>query len=80
LLGRSLPEQFHAKITTIEEAKDIDRISLTKLIGNLQTYKLGLVRISKGSKRKNFTLKAKDDEEEELSKDENSKFKAYITR
>ena len=39
---RSLPERFHAKITTIEESKDIDKIPLTKLVGNLQTYKLGL--------------------------------------
>ena len=29
---RSLPEQFHAKITAIEESKDIDTILLTKLI------------------------------------------------
>ena len=33
-----LPERFHAKITTIEESKDIDEIPLTGLIGNLQTY------------------------------------------
>ena len=26
---RSLPERFHAKITTIEESKDIDKIPLT---------------------------------------------------
>ena len=45
---RSLPERFHAKITTIEELKDIDSIPLTKLIRNLQTYELGLVRIEKG--------------------------------
>ena len=32
---RSLPERFHAKITTIEESKGIDSIPLTKLIGNL---------------------------------------------
>ena len=32
---KSLPERFHAKITTIEESKDIDKIPLTKLIGNL---------------------------------------------
>ena len=34
---RSLPERFHAKITTIEESKDIDKIPLTELVGNLQT-------------------------------------------
>ena len=32
---RSLLEKFHAKITTIEESKDIDIIPLTKLVGNL---------------------------------------------
>ena len=31
---RSLPERFHAKITTIEESKDIDKISLIELVGN----------------------------------------------
>ena len=35
---RSLPERFHAKITMIEESKDIDKIHLTELVGNLQTY------------------------------------------
>ena len=44
---RSLPERFHAKITTIEESKDIDKIPLTELVGNLQTYELGLTRIGK---------------------------------
>ena len=32
---RFLLERFHAKITTIEESKDIDKISLTELVGNL---------------------------------------------
>ena len=32
---RSLLERFHAKIMAIEESKDIDKIPLTKLIGNL---------------------------------------------
>ena len=32
---RSLPERFHAKIMAIKELKDIDKIPLTKLIGNL---------------------------------------------
>ena len=37
---RSLLERFHAKITTIEESKDIDKIPLIELVGNLQTYEL----------------------------------------
>ena len=32
---RSLPERFHAKITAIEESKDINKILLTELVGNL---------------------------------------------
>ena len=38
---RSLPERFHAEITTIEESKDVDKIPLIELVGNLQTYELG---------------------------------------
>ena len=37
---RSLLERFHAKITGIEEAKDIDQIPLTELVGNLKTYEM----------------------------------------
>ena len=72
----SLPERFHAKITAIKESKDLDSIPLTKLIGNLQTYELGLARVHKGSKGKNMALKVKNDE---LSKDEDTKLKSYIT-
>ena len=32
---KSLPKRFHAKITMIEESKDIDKIPLTGLVGNL---------------------------------------------
>ena len=32
---RSLPERFHAKITSIEESKDINKIPLNELVGNL---------------------------------------------
>ena len=59
---RSLPERFHAKITAIEESKHTDSIPLTKLVGNLQTYELGLTRIGKGSKSKSMALKAKSNE------------------
>ena len=32
---RSLPERFHAKITVVEESKEIDKIPLIELVGNL---------------------------------------------
>ena len=39
---RSLPESFRAKVTTIEESKDLDEIKIQELIGSFQTYELGL--------------------------------------
>ena len=77
---RSLPERFHAKITTIEESKDIDKIPLTELVGNLQTYKLRLSRIGKSGKSKSMALKAKSSDTGESFDDEDSKMKSYITR
>ena len=77
---RSLLERFHPKIIVIEESKDIDKIPLTELVGNLQTYELGLTRIGKLSKSKSMALKAKSSDTDESSDDENSKMKSYITR
>ena len=54
---RSLLERFHAKIMAIEESKDIDKIPLTELVGNLQTYELGLTRIGKTGKGKEHDTK-----------------------
>ena len=72
---RSLPERFHAKITTIEEVKHIDQIPLTELVGNLQTYEMGLGLMGKGGKSRNLTLKGvkesiDDSEDEDERKDE----------
>ena len=74
---KSLPERFHAKITAIEESKDIDRISLTELVVNLQTYELDLTRIDSSTC---MELKAKSSDIDESSDDEGSKMKSYITR
>ena len=77
---RSLPKRFHAKITIIEESKDIDKIPLTELVSNLQTYELGLTRIGKSSKGKSMALKAKSSNNDEYSYDKDSKMKSYITQ
>ena len=71
---RSLPERFYAKITAIEELKYIE------LVGNLQTYELGLTRIGKSSKSKSMALKAKSSDTNKSSDDEYSKMNSYITR
>ena len=77
---RSLSERFHAKITVIEESKDINKIPLTELIGNLQTYELRLSRIGKLGKGKSMAFKAKSNDTNESFDDEDSKMKSYITR
>ena len=38
----SLPESFRAKVTAIEESKDLNKIKVQELIGSLQTYELSL--------------------------------------
>ena len=77
---RFLLERFHDKITAIEESKDIDKIPLTELVGNLQTYKLGSSRMGKSGKSKSMALKAKSSDTGESFDDEDSKMKSYITR
>ena len=77
---RSLPERFHAKIMVIKESNDIDKIPLTKLVGNLQTYELGLTRIGRSGKSKSIALKSKSSDTNESSEDEDSKMKYYITK
>ena len=66
---RSLPERFHAKITAIEEVKDIDQLPLAELVRNLQTYEMGLGLMGKGGKSRNLALKGIEEEIED-SKDE----------
>ena len=55
---RSLPESFHAKMTAIEESKDLDDIKVQELIGSLQTYELSLPNQRKS---KSFALKIVDE-------------------
>ena len=73
---KSLFERFHAKIMVIEESKDIEKIPLIELVGNLQTYELGLTRIGKRGKSKSMALKAKSSDTDESSDDENFKMKS----
>ena len=40
---RSLPESFRAKVTAIEESKNLDDIKVQELICSLQTYELSLL-------------------------------------
>ena len=53
---------------------------MTELVGNLQTYELGLTRIGKSGKSKSMALMAKSNDTDESSNDEDAKMKPYITR
>ena len=53
---------------------------MIELVGNLQTYELGLSRIGKSGKGKSMTLKVKSSDTDESSDDEDFKMKFYITR
>ena len=76
---KSLPERFHAKITAIKESKNIDKILLIELVGNLQTYELRLMKIGKSGKSKSMALKAKSSDTDESLDDEDFKMKSNIT-
>ena len=39
---RSLPDRFRAKVTTIEESKDVDSLKIDELVGSLQTFEMTL--------------------------------------
>ena len=67
---RSLPKRFHAKITAIEEVKDIDQIPLSEHVGNLQTYEMGLGSMGKGGKSKNLALKGIEEEIEDFEEED----------
>ena len=53
---RSFPESFRAKVTAIEESKDLDEIKVQELIGSLQTYEISLP-----NQRKSKSLALKTD-------------------
>ncbi|XP_065621228.1 uncharacterized protein LOC136064023 [Quercus suber] len=55
---RSLPESFRAKVTAIEESKDLDDIKVEELVGSLQTYELSLPTQKKS---KSLALKTIDE-------------------
>ena len=66
-IWRSLPESFRAKVTTIEESKDLDEIKILELIGSLQTYELGLPshKLSKSLALKTITERMDDSSSED---------------
>ena len=73
---RSLLKRFYAKITIIEESKDIDSIPLRSWLATCKPMNWAWI----GGKSKSMALKAKRNETNESSDDEDFKMKSYITR
>ena len=69
---RSLPKSFCAKVTAIEESKDLDEIKVQELIGSLQTYELSLPNQRKSKslslKTINERIEAHDSSDEDVVK------------
>ncbi|MQM16239.1 hypothetical protein Taro_049193 [Colocasia esculenta] len=71
---RSLPSSWIPKVTAIEEANDLKRMSLEKLIGSLMAHEINMERLGESSSKKKHinTLKAAEDTTVEESNDDGS--------
>ena len=77
---QSLSESFCAKVTTIEESKDLNEIKIQELIGSLQTYELSL---PSQRKSKSFALKIINERleaQDSSDEDEVEKEVAYLAK
>ena len=76
----SLPESFHAKVTAIEESKDLDEIKVQELIGSLQTYELSLPNQRKSKSLALKTINERVEAHGLSNEDVVKKDVAYITK
>ena len=77
---RSLLESFHAKVTAIEEGKDLDEIKIQELIGSLQTYELSLPSQRKSKSLALKTINEKVETQDSSDEDEVEKEVAYLAK
>jgi len=67
---RSLPVRWRPKVTTIEEVRDMNKLSIEDLISSLKCYELRLNRDEHVKKSKSITLKSKEKSSKALKADE----------
>ena len=83
---RFLPHSWEAKVTAIQEAKDMKKITLGESIGNLQTYKLRRNSQQKEEIKKDrrIALKVMEEDSSDLDDEEMTmitrKFKSFSRR
>ncbi|GJX92585.1 hypothetical protein Tco_0347171 [Tanacetum coccineum] len=79
---RALHPKWRAKVTAIEESKDLTSLSLDEIIGNLKVYEVinkndsEMVK-SKREQNRSLALKAKKESSDEVSSTSNSKDEEY---
>src|SRR4030043_1736917 len=59
---RSLPVKWRPKVTTVEEARDLNALSLENLISSLKCHELGFPEAESSKKSKTMPLKLKGKE------------------
>ncbi|GKE50628.1 zf-CCHC domain-containing protein, partial [Tanacetum coccineum] len=82
---RALHPKWRAKVTAIEESKDLTSLSLDKLIGNLKVYEMIIKKdyeiVKAKVERKSLALKAKkESSDEECSTFSSEDFKKFFKR
>ena len=77
---RSLPESFYAKVTAIEESKDLDEIKVQELISSLPTYELSLPSQRKSKSLALKTINERVEAQDTSNEDEVEKEVAYLAK
>ena len=77
---RSLPESFCAKVTAIEESKDLDDIKVQELVGSLQTYEMSLPNQRKSKSLALKTINEKVEVHDSSDEDVVDKDVAYLVK
>ena len=77
---RSLPESFRAKVTAIEESKDLDEIKVQELIGSFQTCELSLPNQRKSKSLSLKTINERVEAHDSSDEDVVEKDVAYLAK
>ena len=77
---RSLPKSFRAKVTAIEESKDLDNIKVQELVGSLQTYEMSLPNQWKSKSLAFKTINEKVEDHDSSGEDVVDKDVAYLVK
>ena len=77
---RSLLESFRAKVTTIEESKDLDDIKVQELVGSLQTYEMSLPNQRKSKSLALKTINEKVEDQDSSGEDVVDKDVAHLVK